>query len=130
MLPQTTMLKEETARIMTDAQFLPASSKDVAKFVYYCSYSVPADNEMLPKMVALLREFHKTGSTVHQWYFQMQESIKNHYRTQGSCFFFKDAREIIKGTKAFDAEDAMEKVPERMQNCVESTGPFGLRAYM
>jgi hypothetical protein len=129
MMPKMSMLNKETAKIMQAAKFLPASKESIAKLMYFCSYNVPADKEMLSKMVALLREFHKAGSTMHQWYFQMQESVKNHYRTQGSCFFFKDAKEILKGTKEFDAQDAMEKVPERMKNCIQRTGPFGLKLY-
>lgn len=114
---------------MKAAKFLPASKETIAKLMYFCNYHVAADKEMVSKMVALLREFHKAGSTMHQWYFQMQESVKNRYRTQGSCFFFKDAKEILKGTKPFDAKDAMDKVPERMKNCIVLTGPFGLTHY-
>jgi hypothetical protein len=130
MMPKISMLNKKTAQIMEAAKFLPASNETISKLLYFCHYKIPADKEMFEKMVAMLQEFHRAGSTMHQWYFQMQGSVKNHYRTQGICFFFKDAKEVIKGTKSFDAQAAIDmEVPELTKTFIEVTGPFGLKRY-
>lgn len=102
----------------------------LAKYLYFCDYSIPADKEMLPQMVALLLELHKSGRKMDQWYFKIQECIKNHYRTQGNCFYFKDAKDILMGTKVFDFWAAIRKIPKQHENCVEVPAPFGLKGYL
>jgi hypothetical protein len=121
---------KEMTKAMKAAKFATDDDEMINRFIYYCDCSMPADKEMLPKMVALLREFRKSGTKINQWYFQMQECIKNHYRTQGNCFWFKDAKEILKGAKKFDVYEAVEKTGERIDNCIEFSGPFGEKRYL
>ena len=117
-------------KMMVAAKFDPTNNEMMMKFTYFCEYSIPADKEMLPKMVALLWEFNKSGAKMNQWYFKMQECVKNHHRTKGNCFFFKDAKEILKGDKVFDVKDANRKNKERIDNCIKFSGPFGLQCYI
>jgi hypothetical protein len=124
------MENDEMFKFMVAANFAPKNPEMMMKFIYFCDHSTPADKEMLPRMVALLEELHKSGAKTNQWYFKMQECIKNHYRSQGICFFFKDAKEILKGKKSFDVMEAFEKEKERVENnCIQLPLPFGLKAY-
>lgn len=110
---------------------LDTADKDLlSSFVYFCMHGIPADKKLLPKMVALLKALHSSEMRLCQWYFQLQECIKNHYRTQGNNFFFNDSKEILKGTKKFDTEDAMKHLTDRLKRCVKIPGPHGLTSYM
>jgi hypothetical protein len=125
MLP---MDNEETKRIKQVTRFEEALDEQArTKVSYFCEYTIPCDNQTLPMMLALLREFHKSNLTKHQWYFQLQECVKNYYCTQGNCFFVKNAMEILKGVMPFDAQDA--KVNIKMRNSTQYDGPFGLMTY-
>ena len=123
------ILSKEMTKLMKAANFIPKTGEILSTFEYFCNYSIPADNEMVPRMVALLGEFHKTGTRMNQWYFMMQESIKNHYRTQGSGFFIGDSEEILLGKKVFDIKEASEKINERFENITVIPGPYGLKLY-
>lgn len=132
-MPQMSIIKQISADVMLKANLGPVVKEEIlAKLLYFCEYSIPADMELLPKMLTLLQEFHKTGNKMNQWYFQMQDCIKNHYRIQGNCFFFKDSKEILKGTKAFDAFKTMKANGNRVANngVDYSSGLFGLKLYL
>jgi hypothetical protein len=129
-MPKMSFTGKAMMKLMKAAHFVPKNGEMLPKFEYFCKYSIPADKEMLPRMVALLGEFHKTGTRMNQWYFMMQESIKNHYRTLGSGFFFGDSEEILLGNKKFDVREASEKLNKRLENCTMVVSPFGLRGYL
>jgi hypothetical protein len=132
LMPKDSMLINSSGmiKLMKAAKFDVANYDLMNIFGYYCEYSVPVDNKMLPKMVALLSELHKSGAKVNQWHYKMQECIKNHYRTQGIGFFFNDSKEILKGTKVFNVKRAISKSQEKFDNCIEIPGPFGLKFYI
>ena len=118
---------KEMVKLMKAANlFGPKNGEMLRKFEHFCNFAIPADNEMLPRMVALLGEFHKTGTRMNHWFYMMQESIKNHYRTQGSGFFFGDSEEILLGNKKFDVKEASKKINERLENGTMIVTPFGL----
>lgn len=121
---------KEMKKAMRAAKFDIEDVDMINKFIYYCDYVVPVDKEMLPKMLALLWELNKSGAKMNQWYFKMQECIKNHYRTKGNCYFFKDAKDILSGAKKLDVEDAVGKTNERLDNCLEFTDSFGEKGYL
>jgi hypothetical protein len=126
-MPKMSLMTKEMMKLMRAANFVPKSGEMLPTFEYFCNYGIPPDKEMLPKMVALLEEFHNTGTRMNQWYFLMQESIKNHYRTQGNGFFFGDSEEILLGNKVFDIREASEKINERFENTNQIPGPHGLK---
>jgi hypothetical protein len=123
---------ESVLQKLADVTEIDLTDKDelLKKFIYFCCHSIPADKELKPKMVALLRALHRSDMRLNQWYFQLQECIKNYYRAQGSSFFFEDAKDILKGTKEFDTEDAMEHLVDRLRRCVKMPGPHGTNCYL
>jgi hypothetical protein len=102
------------AQWLKKAGFKKGSNKEIAKLTYFCSFNAPVTKPMLPKLLSLLSSFHNSNQKLSTWYFQLQETIKNHYRTKGSCLFFEDSVEILSGEKDFDGDDAIKKGVYRM----------------
>jgi hypothetical protein len=128
-MPRMSIKGKEMVKLMKAANlFGPKNGEMLQKFEYFCNFAIPADKKMLPKMVALLGEFYKSGTKMpNQWFYMMQESIKNHYRTQGSGFFFGDSEEILMGTKKFNVKEASEKiVNDELVKCTQIVSPFGV----
>jgi hypothetical protein len=125
-MPRMSIKGKEMVKLMKAANlFGPKNGEMLRKFEYFCNFAIPADKKMLPKMVALLGEFYKSGTKMpNQWFYMMQESIKNHYRTQGSGFFFGDSEEILMGTKKFNVKEASEKIVN--VKCTQIVSPFGV----
>jgi len=111
-------------------QLMVDAGIELANVVELKKFSIFSDKEMLPKMVHVLKGLHKKNKKLNQWYFQIQESIKNHYRTQGNCFFFNDAKDILTGVKQFDSTKSWDSMAERMEKCVKVDGPFGLKQHL
>lgn len=129
-LPQLSVMNKQMMHWLVKAGIKPTNKKEISKLTYFCNFNAPVTKQMLPKLLALLRSFHKSDQKVSTWYFQLQETIKNHYRTKGSCLFFEDSIEILSGEKEFDSEDAHKKVPERLAKCETMPGPFGTTQFM
>jgi hypothetical protein len=72
------------------------------KLMHCCCARFPATKPMLPKMLALLQLCKAPGLKSSKLYFYLQKSIENHYRTEGNCFLFGDAKEILSGELDFD----------------------------
>jgi hypothetical protein len=61
------------------------------------SFHLPVPKQLLPKMLALLEYCHASDQKSTQWYFKLQDSIRNHYKTEGNCLFFGEAKKILSG---------------------------------
>jgi hypothetical protein len=81
----------------------------------FCFKHLPAPKQILPKMIALLQLFHESGQNSSGFYFGLQKSIQNHYRTEGNCLFFEDAKEIHDGDP-----DYAEKLDDSFQKIVNN----------
>jgi hypothetical protein len=79
------------------AGIAPATPGTITKLMHYCFSKHPAPKQMLPKLLALLKCCHASKQKLSTWYFDLQESIQNHYCTEGNCIFFGDAKEILSG---------------------------------
>jgi hypothetical protein len=73
--------------------------------MYFCSTELPATKQMLPKLVAVLKSCLASDQSSNQWYIILQQNIENHYLTEGNCFFFGDAKEILSGEMEYDLEE-------------------------
>jgi hypothetical protein len=89
--------------------FLDAGLSDpheAAMLRHFCYSKLPATNQMLPKMISLLQCCHAPDQnqkklTQCQLYYYLQESVMNHFKTEGSCLFIDDAKEILSGQKEY-----------------------------
>lgn len=61
------------------------------------AFHFPATKPVLPKLLTLLKYCHESGETSNKWYYCLQEIIQNHYKAQGTCFFFDGSKEILYG---------------------------------
>jgi len=129
-MPKISSLEEILQKLADVTEMGVMDEELLKKFVYFCHSCIAADKELKPKMVALLKALHSSDMRMNQWYFQLQECIKNHYRAQGSSFFFEDAKEILRGNKSFDTEDAVEHLTDRLERCVEMPGPHGTKFFL
>jgi hypothetical protein len=85
----------------------PASADTIRQLMYFCSSRHPAPKQLLPKLVSLLKLCHASDQKMTNWYFDLQETILNHYLTEGNCFFFGGAKEILSGEQDFGMEKIM-----------------------
>jgi hypothetical protein len=129
-LPQLSVVNKKMVQWLVKAGFKTRSEKEMSKLFYFCSCNAPVTKPMLPKLLSLLHSFHHSDQKVSTWYFQLQETIKNHYRTKGSCLFFEDSVKILSGEKDFDGDDALKKGAESLKNCVQVPGPFGTTQFL
>lgn len=77
-----------------------AKEANTLKF-FTSSYKLLATKSMLPKLLALLELCQRSKQKSTQWYYNLQETIQNHYRTEGSCLFYDDCKELMDGEKQF-----------------------------
>jgi hypothetical protein len=84
-------------------------SDETWQFVHCSTRASPVTRQMLPKLLALLRIFHKRGRKENFWYYTIQDAIKFHYRAEGNCLFFGGSQQIFNGQKDFDWEKAYEE---------------------
>jgi len=100
---------------LVKAGFDLEKSDEITQFLHFCLRGAPVTKPMLPKFLALLRIFHESDRKVDMWYFSIQDTIKHHFRTEGSCTFFDGAQQIMNGEKDYDWDYAYKKVTSMMQ---------------
>jgi len=54
-------------------------------------YGGRVSDEMLPKLVTMLAEFQKRDKRMNQWYFRLQDAIREYYLAQGNHIFVKES---------------------------------------
>jgi hypothetical protein len=69
----------------------------IKKLEHLCGSRHPAPKPMVPKILALLKCCHASKQKLCNWYFDLQDTLQNHYTTEGNCIFFGDAKEILSG---------------------------------
>jgi hypothetical protein len=77
-----------------------ADPLEAAMLRHFCYSKLPATKKMLPKMLNLLFCCHSPDQkklTQCQLYYNLQQSVMNHFKAEGSCLFFGDAKEILSG---------------------------------
>jgi len=94
--------------------FRDAGIADPRVLMHFCTSNFAATLQMLPKMLFLLQRCHAADQKLNKWYFHLQKSIQNHYRTEGNCLFFGDAKDILSGEKDLHFID-MSNFAEMMQ---------------
>jgi hypothetical protein len=70
---------------------------EISMLMHFCYNMLPATKPMLPKLLALLQCCFESGQKSKLWYILVQENIQNHYRTEGTCLFYGDAKKILSG---------------------------------
>jgi hypothetical protein len=83
--------------------------------MFLCFTKHPASKQMLPILVALLKLCHASDQKMCNWYFHVQETIQNHYWTEGNSFFFGGAEKILSGEMDFGTEE-INKLQELYQH--------------
>jgi hypothetical protein len=79
------------------AGFDPLNIREIKRVEHLCGSRHPAPKRMLPNLLALLQCCHASKQKLCNWYFDLQDTIQNHYSTEGNCIFFGDAQEILSG---------------------------------
>jgi hypothetical protein len=73
-----------------------------AQLMLFHSSELPVTKQMLPKLIALLQYCHDSDKKANTWFCLLQQAIENHYRTEGNCLLFGDAKEILSGEMDYD----------------------------
>jgi hypothetical protein len=76
--------------------------KVLLKLRHFCDSNLPATKQMIPLLLALLHSYHTSDEKLTQWYYTLQICIQNYFKTEGSCLFLGDAKEILSGELQFD----------------------------
>jgi hypothetical protein len=72
-----------------------------SSLIPFCSSGMPATKEILPKLLLLMQCYHESKQKFTRWYYILQTSIVCSYKTEGTCVFYDDAKEILNGEKDF-----------------------------
>jgi len=100
--------------LLTDAGIDQTTPTEEAVLMHFCNSQLPVPKPLLPKLLTLLKCCHESGQKLSNWYFALQETIQNHYRSEGNCFFFGDAKQILSGEMDYSMEE-MGVYVEKMQ---------------
>jgi hypothetical protein len=93
----------------------PWETSMASMLMHFCSSKFPATKQMLPKLLALLQRCHASDQKANRWYFNLQETIQNHFTAEGNCFFFGDAKEILSGRLDYCMEEINCNAAEKLQ---------------
>jgi hypothetical protein len=89
------------------------NDRDGAQLMHFCNSEFAATKQMLPNLITMLQCCHDSGHKMTLWYYNVQTSITNYFRTKGSCLFLDDAKEILSGEMVYD----MSEVVKRLKQC-------------
>jgi hypothetical protein len=78
-----------------DARICNVSQEALTALISCCSRQDPPPKQMIPMLLAMLQYCHVNNHRSSRWYFTLQKSIEYHYKTEGNCFFFGDAKSIL-----------------------------------
>jgi len=70
-----------------------AESPDFREMFHAIEYGCEVSEEMLQKLVKVLAEFQKRDRRMNQWYFRLQDIIREHYSAKGNHLFAKETFE-------------------------------------
>lgn len=72
---------------------------EIFQLDHFCKRASPVTKPMLPKLLTLLRCFHESDYKMNRWYFMLQETIRHHFKTEGTSMFLGQAKQIMSGEK-------------------------------
>jgi len=113
--PASNQMRQWFTEAGMDQMNAPWERSVASMVMHFCSSKLPATKQMLPKMLTLLQQCHASDQKSNRWYFNLQESIQNHFTAEGSCFFFGNAKEILSGQLDYRMEEIDYNTDEKLQ---------------
>jgi hypothetical protein len=94
--------KNQMAQWLVKAGVDSTTPRESNLLKHFCFTKLLVTKPMLPKLLDLLQFCHSTDHMSNQWYYKLQKTIQNHFRTEGSCLFYNDSKEILSGEMEFE----------------------------